>query len=134
MRTAARETLFKIIFARQFNSDCGESFKSAMYKGEKLNDDDISYCEDILKIVEEHKQEFAEILDKHSRLFPESRLFPADRSILFIALAEILYFGKVPAAVSVNEAANIASKYSSAKSASFLSGILAEIIRERGNV
>lgn len=134
MRTAARETLFKIIFASQFNSDCGESFKSAMYNGEKLNSDDISYCESILKIVDEHKEEFAEILDKRSRLFPESRLFPADRSILFIALAEILYFGEVPAAVSVNEAANIASKYSSAKSASFLNGILAEIIRERDNV
>ncbi len=123
MRTSARETLFKIIFASQFNSDCGESFKSAMYKGEKLDNQDISYCESILKIVEEH-----------SKLFPESRLFPADRSILFIALAEILYFGEVPAAVSVNEAANIASKYSSAKSASFLSGILAEIIREKNSV
>ena len=84
--------------------------------------------------MEEHREEFAEILDTHSKLFPESRLFPADRSILFIALAEILYFGEVPAAVSVNEAANIASKYSSAKSASFLSGILAEIIREKNSV
>ena len=41
---------------------------------------------------------------------------------------------EIPSAVSVNEAANIASKYSSAKSASFVSGILAEIIRERENV
>ncbi|MDE6868095.1 MAG: hypothetical protein K2J83_03000, partial [Clostridia bacterium] len=83
MRTVARETLFKIIFADQFNSDCGEAFKSAMYKSEKLNDPDISYCESILRIVDEHKEEFAKLLDKHSRLFPESRLFPADRSILF---------------------------------------------------
>ncbi|MDE7265345.1 MAG: hypothetical protein K2N52_03640 [Clostridia bacterium] len=134
MRTAARETLFKIVFAGQFNSDCGESFKSAMYKGEKLTDADISYCESILKIINEHKEEFAKTLDSHSKLFPESRLFPADRSILFVALAEILYFDEVPDAVSVNEAANIASKYSSAKSASFLSGILSEIIREKGNV
>ena len=134
MRTAARETLFKIEFANQFNNCSGEAFKSAMYKSEKLNNDDIAYCESILKIIDGHREEFAEILDKHSRLFPESRLFPADRSILFIALAEILYFDGVPAAVSVNEAANIASKYSSAKSASFLSGILAEIIREKGNV
>lgn len=134
MRTVARETLFKIVFASQFNDCCGEAFNSAMYKSDKLNHDDISYCESILKIIDVHKEKFAEILDNHSRLFPESRLFPADRSILFIALAEILYFDDVPAAVSVNEAANIASKYSSAKSASFLSGILAEIIREKNNV
>ena len=51
-----------------------------------------------------------------------------------IALAEIMYFDGIPEAVSVNEAANIASKYSSEKSASFVSGILSEIIRDRKNV
>ena len=74
------------------------------------------------------------IIDTHSRLFPESRLFPADRSILLLAIAEILYFNDIPSAVSANEAANIAAKYSSEKSATFVSGILSEIIRERGNV
>ena len=67
-------------------------------------------------------------------MFPESGLFPADKSILFIALAEILYTDDIPDAVAVNEAANIASKYSSEKSASFVSGILSEIIREKKNV
>ncbi len=131
MRTVARETLFKIIFASQFTKSVDESMKRALYKNEKLNENDVEFCEAILKITEEHGEEFSEILDKHSRLFPESRLFPADRSILFIALAEILYCADVPDAVSVNEAANIASKYSSEKSASFVSGILAEIIREK---
>lgn len=134
MRTTARETLFKIVFATQFTQSADESFKRALYKAEKLNDNDIEYCSAILKIIDEHGEEFARILDEHSKLFPESRLFPADRSVLFIALAEILYFDGVPHAVSVNEAANIASKYSSEKSASFVSGILAEIIKEKESV
>ena len=67
-------------------------------------------------------------------MFPESRLFPADRSVLLIALAEIFYCEDIPDAVSVNEAANIASKYSSIKSASFVSGVLAEILKEKENV
>ena len=94
----------------------------------------MEYCNAILGIVAEHGEEFTDLLDSHSKLFPESRLFPADRSVLLIALAEIFYFKDVPNAVSVNEAANIASKYSSEKSASFVSGILSEIIREKGNV
>ena len=133
MRTAARETLFKIVFASQFTQEADNVFKRTLYKNEKLNENDIDYCESMLNLISEHGTEFSDILDSHSRLFPESRLFPADRSILFIALAEILYFD-VPHAVSVNEAANIASKYSSEKSASFISGILSEIIREKKDV
>ena len=127
MRTTAREVLFKIVFASQFN-EIGE-LKSALFKAEKLDDNDKKYCEDLLKIIDEHKAEFAETIDKKSRLFPEQSLFPADRSVLFISLAEIKYYG-IPVAVSINEAANISSKYSSEKSASFVSGILSEICKE----
>ena len=88
----------------------------------------------MLGIIRVHKDEFTEILNSRSRLFPEARLFPADRSVLFIALAEILYRDDIPDTVSVNEAANIASKFSSEKSASFVSGILAEVIREKTGV
>ena len=133
MRTAARETIFKIVFASQFTEQ-EAGLSRALFKSDKLTEKDEEYCLNVLKIIDEHGTEFEELLDSHSRLFPASGLFPADKSILYIALAEILYFDDIPSAVSVNEAANIASKYSSSKSASFISGILAEIITEQDNV
>lgn len=133
MRTNARESVFKILFAAQF-SDEVEDTRRAVISQEKFNENDIAYCNRVLSAVAENKARLTSIIDGRSRQFPESRLFPADRSILLIAIAEILYFDDIPAAVSVNEAANIASKYSSEKSATFISGILSEIIRERENV
>lgn len=133
MRTTARETVFKIVFASQF-CEAEKHFIKAMYVADKLNEDDIEYCNKVLETIDAHKAEFIEILDGHSKLFPESGLFNADRSILLIALAEMFYFDDIPSAVSINEAANIASKYSSAKSASFVSGLLSEILREKQNV
>ena len=133
MRTNARETAFKILFSSQFNDEFEETAR-AIIKLEKLDENDIAYCNGVIKSVIGNKAELTKIIDEHSRLFPESRLFPADRSILLIAIAEILYFDDIPSAVSVNEAANIASKYSSEKSATFISGILSEIIREQENV
>lgn len=129
MRTNARETVFKIVFASQFTGGRDEVLKSALYKNEKLSKDDISYADRVLDIIAEHGAEFAGEIDKRSLAFPESRLFPADRSALFVALAEIKYMDDIPDVVSVNEAANIASKYSSPKSASFVSGLLAEVIK-----
>lgn len=130
MRTTARETLFKIVFASQF-SQVDACFKSVLYKADKLDEPDISYCENILGLIEIHGGEITGLIDGHSRLFHEARLFPADRSLLQIAITEILFCDDVPDSVAVNEAANIASKYSTDKSASFISGVLAEIIREK---
>ena len=130
MRTAAREAVFKIVFASRFTGELDAELEKTLKKTEKLDGDDSEYVKRVLAILSEHENEFLNILDGHSKIFPESRLFPADKSILLVALSEIKYMDDIPAVVSVNEAANIASKYSSAKSASFISGILSEIIKE----
>ncbi len=129
MRTAAREVAFKIVFASRFSGERDENLENTLIKTEKLTGDDIKYLNRVLGEVFGHENELLNIIDGHSRDFPESRLFPADKSALLIALAEIKYLDDIPEAVSINEAANISSKYSSPKSASFISGILSEIIK-----
>ena len=131
MRTKARETLFKILFSSQFVKPVDRSFRLGMYKAGALNEDDVRYCDRLLKLIEEHYSEIASLIDSRSTAFPEDRLFPADRSVLFIAITEILYCDDVPDKVAASEAANIASRYSSEKSASFISGILSSVIADK---
>lgn len=130
MRTTARETAFKLIFASRFTGEIDGGLEKSFKKTEHLTEDDGEYVDRVLKIISEHEEEFLKIIDEYSIDFPESGIFPADKSILLVALAEIKYMDDIPNIVSVNEAANISSKYSSAKSASFISGILSEIIKE----
>ena len=134
MRTIARETLFKLIYASQFSDGIDGELKTTLYKSNELTADDIAYCDRVLEVLNEHGAELVELLDKHSLSFPEKRIFPSDKSILMIGFAEILYFDDIPDKVSLNEAANIASKYSSAKSATFITGILAAVAGGKSNV
>lgn len=127
MRTTARETLFKIIYSSQFTDGVDDELKTALYKSNDLTGEDVKYCESVLNVISSNKQKLLTVLDENSVSFPEKRIFPSDRSILLIGLAEILYFDDIPDKVSMNEAANIASKYSSAKSATFISGILSAV-------
>lgn len=131
MRTVARETLFKILFSSQFVGNVDGGLKNSLYKSEKLSQDDIDYCNKVLALIQEHEQEILRLLDEKSILFPEKRIFPADKSILLIAICEIKYCDDIPDKVSMNEAANIASKYSSAKSASFITGILSTVSEKK---
>jgi len=129
MRTKARETVFEVIFASRFSEGKTDgNLKKALYKNANLGEADIAYADAVISFVENNQDELVKVVDGYSRSFPESRLYPADISILLIALVEIKYMNDIPAAVSINEAANIASKYSSAKSASFISGILAAVV------
>ena len=134
MRTVARETLFKILFSTQFVDGVDAGLKSSLYKSEKLSPDDITYCDKMLELIAEHGTELLQVVDENSILFPEKCIFPADKSILLIGLCEIKYCDDIPDKVSMNEAANIASKYSSAKSASFISGILSAVSEKKHNV
>ena len=127
MRTTARETLFKLIYSAQFTETVDNNLKSALLKSDLLNDDDRNYCERMLDIIFINLGELLATVDKHSISFPENRIFPSDKAILLIALAEILYCEDIPDKVSMNEAANLASKYSSEKSASFITGILSAV-------
>ena len=130
MRTKAREVVFQVLFASSFSGEVDNGLKNALCKNEKLDEKDIEYIDGILNSVGEHKGEFEEIIDKYSISFHSARIYPADKSILLVALAEIKYMDDIPPAVSANEAANIASKYSSEKSASYVSGILSEVIKQ----
>ena len=134
MRTNARETLFKILFSSQFVQPVDKSFRLGLYRAGELNEDDVKYCDRVLSFIEEHSADISSLIDKKSLAFPEARLFPADRSVLFIAIAEILYCDDVPDKVAASEAANIASRYSSEKSASFISGILSAVISDKKNL
>lgn len=134
MRTVARETIFKLLYASQFGDGIDGELKTALYKSGELSADDIAYADRVLSVIEEHGNELLGLLDKHSLSFPEKRIFPADKSILLIGFAEILYCDDIPDKVTMNEAANIASKYSSAKSATFITGILSAVAGGKNNV
>lgn len=132
MRTIARETLFKYVYASQFSESKDEDLKTSLFRSAELTADDVDYCGRVLAVLDGHEDEFKKILDENSISFPEKRIFPSDRAILLIGLAEILYMDDVPVKVSLNEAANIASKYSSAKSATFITGILSAVAGGKG--
>lgn len=126
MRSKARECAFKAIFAGEFN-EAGDA-RRALYKAFDLSEEERAYADLLYAFVKEHRAELSAILDKYSIGFKENRIFPVDRSVLLIALAEILYVEDVPPVVSIDEAVGLVKKYSTEKSAGFVNGLLAAVI------
>ena len=129
MRSDAREAAFKIIFSELFQENAEQGFKSRIYKGENLNEEDAAFAERLVTLVEEHREELSSSITEKIERFAENRIYKADRAIMLLGLAEIRYCDDVPLLVSVTEAAALARKYSTENSANFVSGVLGGFIQ-----
>jgi len=131
MRNVAREAALNIVFAMQFNTDCLDALKKKIFKQFKLEkEEDISFSEQLISTVEEKRAELIAGIEEACHHYKENRMNPTDKSILLIAMAEILYFNEIPPVVSVSEATGLARKYSTEKSADFVNGVLSGVINK----
>lgn len=90
------------------------------------------YAIEIAEYFQKHHKEIDEIIQKHARNWDLQRLVKMDKDILRIAIVELLYIKDAPMKVVVDEALELAKKYSTDDSASFINGILAKVIVENG--
>ncbi len=130
MRKKGREAAFQIIFAEFFNDGLDGKFSASVYKKLGLDEDGIAYAERLLHTVKENREALTKTLSDHVVRFADYRVYPADRAILLLALAEIFYFEDVPNVVSVNEAVGLARVYSTENSVNFVNGVLGGVIND----
>ncbi len=71
-------------------------------------------------------------IQKFAKGWDIERLVKMDKDILRIAIIELLYIKDAPMKVIVDEALELAKKYSTDESSSFINGILAKVIVENG--
>lgn len=91
-----------------------------------------NYAITIAEYFQKHHKEVDDIIQKHARNWDLQRLVKMDRDILRIAIVELLFIKDAPMKVVVDEALELAKKYSTDDSASFINGILAKVIVENG--
>lgn len=89
-----------------------------------------AYAVGIAEQFQKHHKEVDELIQKHAKNWDIQRLVKMDRDILRIAIVELLYVKDAPMKVVVDEALELAKKYSTDDSYSFINGILAKIIVE----
>ena len=86
----------------------------------------------IAKKFQENVTFVDEQIQKFAKGWNIERLVKMDKDILRIAITELLYIQDAPMKVVVDEALELAKKYSTDESSSFINGILAKVIVENG--
>ena len=145
-RKSARDVVFKLIFENcfhkpeegityeEFVADFGaenELPEDSMFfeLRNKLDDNDVEYIKSVYVGVIEHTAEIKELISNKLVNYTTERLFKADLAILIYGVYE-LKFTDEENKVVINEAVELAKKYSDEKSPSFINGVLAKILND----
>lgn len=127
-RFEAREQGFFLIFEMNFNTDnITDIVDSAEETRDMVFDE---YAKELALGVFNTKDDLDEIIESHLKKgWTLKRISKASLSILRLALYEMTYVDSVPSSVAINEAVELAKKYTIDES-KFINGILGAISRE----
>jgi transcription antitermination protein NusB len=85
------------------------------------------FAEDLFRVAIDQQVKIDELLASHSRHWRIDRMPAVDRNLLRMAVAEMIGFKGTPFPIIINEALEIARRYSAAESLNFLNGVLDSI-------
>jgi transcription antitermination protein NusB len=85
------------------------------------------FADPLIQGTLEHRAEADEIIKKHAKNWELHRIAAVDRNVLRLAIYEMLHRNDIPPVVSINEAVDIAKKFSTQDSGKFVNGILDKV-------
>lgn len=129
MRRVARENVFKLVFEYTFYHVANDGTLDLLLVGSDINDDDRDYISSTYLGIVTREKELNMIIEAHTDKYRLDRIYRPDYAVLLLATYELLEH-TAPDAVVINEAVDLAKKYGTDKSGSFVNGVLAKIVKD----
>ena len=124
-RTRAREIALQVLYQTEQNTGLDptdvQKFIERRLRGDSAHCD---FAQTLVGGVHEHQTRIDELISGVAENWRLDRMAAIDRNILRIGAFEILYSPEVPTKVAINEALELAKRYSTAQSSRFVNGIL----------
>lgn len=135
-RRKSRELVLQMLFQADMGKQSAEQVRATFWS-ERVDVDDSTkgFADDLFRIAtaQDGKMPAAEIdalIQKHAENWKLERMAAVDRNLLRSAVAEMVGFPETPRPVVINEAIEIARKFSGPQSVNFINGVLDSIAKE----
>lgn len=130
-RTQGRESALKVMYQKEMTGEkADEALRNFFLSQPKMDLDLRNFIVKLVQGVEENVSDLDKKVEAVVENWSMSRIAVLDRNILRIALYEMTEMSETPQKVVVNEAVNLAKKYSGENSGKFVNGILDKLMRK----
>lgn len=128
-RKAARETAMKLLYGWTMGGIEIEQTIQLINEDNGLTDEDLKYVYNVFNGVKDNSELIDSDISKYLKGWNIDRIAKIDLSILRVSIYEMLFRKDIPVNVSINEAIEMAKKYSNQDSGRFVNGLLANFAR-----
>lgn len=129
VRRELREHIFKMLFQIEFNEieEMPEHLQLYFENLESASEEDKAYITMKFDAAAEKVAEIDEILNEKTTGWKTTRMSKVDLTILRLAVYEMKWDEEVPVGVAINEAVELAKRFSGEEGPSFVNGVLAKL-------
>ena len=129
-RSELREHVFRMLFRIEFNNEAELPEQETLYFDllEECSEKEQEYILNKYRAIKEKVEEIDNLLNELSEGWKTTRMNRVDLTILRLATYEIKWDEDVPTGVAINEAVELAKRYSSDQGPSFVNGVLAKVV------
>jgi transcription antitermination protein NusB len=130
-RRKGRELALQMLFQWDLTKDSFHNVWRTFWTLHSESEEDVrAFADRLVEGTVENIESIDVLLARHAEHWRVSRMAAVDRNILRVACYELLHETQTPAAVVINEALEIARKFSTSESIQFINGILDSIRKE----
>jgi len=131
LRRLAREYTLQILYAIDVCKLEAEETQQSFWEGHKSGKKVLEFATTLIEGTLKNLPQIDSLIVRYARNWDIDRMASIDRNILRQATFEILYLPDIPINVIINEAIELAKKYSTEESGKFVNGILDKIGQTR---
>jgi N utilization substance protein B len=128
-RRASREVALRALYEVDVGKMAPEEALDFSAAEGHYREETLRFARELVLGCMQHRETIDETIEHHARGWTLSRMAHIDRNVLRLAVFEILYHPDVPHSVAVDEAVELAKKYSTAESGRFVNGVLGNLVR-----
>jgi N utilization substance protein B len=132
-RRKSRELALQMLFQLDMGGQQPDQVRLTFWSERKDLDEAVrDFADSLFGIAAERREEIDQIIERNAEHWKLDRMAAVDRNLLRAGVAEFLGFPKTPRPVIINEALEIARRFSTPESVQFINGVLDSVARELG--
>ena len=129
-KSAKRELTFKILYSSQINKEMNQEELEIFLEENNVKAKDKEDIQNDIKAINDNIDDIVGKISKNLKNnWTIERISKIDKALLILAIYEIQYKA-IPFKVVINEVVELAKKYGEDTSASFINGVLANVVKE----
>ena len=130
-RRKSRELALQMLFQLDMGKQDIEQVRKTFWNERRDLDEKVrSFADNLFRVAAERQAEIDELVERNAEHWRMDRMAAVDRNVLRVGVAELLGFSETPKPVVINEALEIARRFSTPESVTFINGVLDSVAKE----